>query len=381
MRFAVIGAGFSGAVIAQQLAEANHVVTVFESRGHVAGNCHTERDSKTGIMVHQYGPHIFHTDDEEVWSYINHYGVMRSYINRVKTTYNKNVYSLPINLHTINQFYGKAFSPSEAINFIASVADKSITEPESFEEQALKFVGEDLYNAFFKGYTLKQWGVEPAQLPSSILKRLPLRFNYDDNYFKHRFQGMPDEGYTSIVSKILDHQNITVQLNCPVVGNDVQEYDHIFFTGPIDGWFKYKLGRLGYRTLDFKKYYSDGDYQGCAVMNYGDIDIPFTRIAEHKHFSPWENHEKTVYFEEYSRKCEADDIPYYPIRLLNEKKLLRKYVALANAERKVSFVGRLGTYRYLDMDVTIREALDASRQTLAKIQKGEKIPSFFVDVE
>lgn len=377
----IIGAGFSGSVIARELAEQGYQITVVDKRSHIAGNCHTERDAETDVMVHQYGPHIFHTDDEEVWQYINKYGEMMPYTNRVKSTVNEHVYSLPVNLHTINQFFGKAFSPKEAYDFIVNEqADKTIEEPQSFEEQALKFVGRDLYEAFFKGYTQKQWGLSPKKLPASILKRLPVRFNYNDNYFFHQFQGIPKNGYTVIVENILNHENIQVLLNTDFNYHDVEAYEHIFYTGALDGFYDYRLGRLGYRTLDFERHVDEGDYQGCAVMNYGEESVPFTRIAEHKHFTPWENHEKTVYFKEFSRLCGEDDIPYYPIRLVDEKKLLEDYVNLANQETKVTFVGRLATYRYLDMDVTIREALDVARAFLIAKQNGESIKPFYVNV-
>ena len=195
----IVGAGFSGAVIGRQLAEAGHRITILEARDHVAGNCHTERDPETGVMVHRYGPHIFHTDDDGVWDYVNRFARFRPYRHRVRPTVGGRVYSLPMNLLTINQFFGRSFRPDEARAFIAAQADRSIAEPRNFEEQALRFVGRELYEAFFKGYTEKQWGCAPAELPASILKRLPLRFNYDDNYFSHAFQGMPEDGYTALV--------------------------------------------------------------------------------------------------------------------------------------------------------------------------------------
>lgn len=364
MKLLLVGAGLSGAVIGRELAEAGHDVHIVDSRAHVAGNCHTERDVDTGVMVHVYGPHIFHTDDEEVWSYVNRFEAFKPYKNRVKTTSGGQVFSLPINLHTINQFYGKTLRPDEARAFIEGQADSTIADPQTFEEQALRFVGPDLYEAFFKGYTVKQWGLSPSQLPASILKRLPVRFNYDDNYFFHRFQGMPEGGYTAMVERILDHPRITVQLETVFSSADAAGYDHVFYSGPLDGYFDYELGRLGYRTLDFERFTYEGDYQGCAVMNYGDESVPYTRITEHKHFSPWESHEGSVCYREYARACGAEDIPYYPIRQVQEKALLGEYVALAEAKSGVTFVGRLGTYRYLDMDVTIREALNTARTFL-----------------
>jgi UDP-galactopyranose mutase len=374
----MVGAGLSGAVIGRQLAEAGHAVTIVDSRSHVGGNCHTERDAETGVLVHVYGPHIFHTDDAEVWDYVNAYETFLPYKNRVKATTGGAVYSLPVNLHTINQFFGRTMRPDEARAFITEEqADTSIREPRTFEEQAMRFVGKDLYEAFFKGYTMKQWGCHPSELPASILKRLPVRFNYDDNYFFHKYQGMPESGYTAMIERILDHPGITVHLETVFDRAQGSAYDHVFYSGPLDGYFDFELGRLGYRTLDFERFTYEGDYQGCAVMNYGEDSVPYTRITEHKHFAPWEDHVGSVCYREFSRAAEPEDIPYYPIRQVAEKALLKDYVARAEATPGVSFVGRLGTYRYLDMDVTIREALDAGRAFLDLVGKGERVPAFF----
>ncbi|QGG91372.1 UDP-galactopyranose mutase [Agrobacterium sp. MA01] len=375
-KIGIVGAGLSGAVIARELAEAGFEVEVFDTRPHIGGNCHTERDADTGVMVHIYGPHIFHTDDAEVWDYVNSYQTFLPYKNRVKTTSQGQVYSLPVNLHTINQFFGKTFRPEEARDFIEEQADKTITDPQTFEEQALRFVGRDLYEAFFKGYTEKQWGCSPTDLPASILKRLPVRFNYDDNYFFHKFQGMPENGYTDMIEKIFDHPKIKVTLGQHFDPRARHDYAHLFYSGPLDGYFAYEFGRLGYRTLDFERFTYQGDYQGCAVMNYGDASVPYTRITEHKHFSPWESHEGSVCYREFSRACGENDIPYYPIRLVEEKAQLADYVARANEEKSVTFVGRLATYRYLDMDVTIREALDTARLFLAKAKDEAAMPAF-----
>ncbi len=383
-KFLMVGAGLSGAVIGRHLAEAGHDITIVDSRSHIGGNCHTERDAKTGVNVHVYGPHIFHTDDAEVWDYVNQFETFQPYKNRVKTTSldpkgARGVFSLPINLHTINQFFGKTMRPDEARDFIVNEqADITIEDPQTFEEQAMRFVGKDLYEAFFKGYTIKQWGMHPSELPASILKRLPVRFNYDDNYFFHKFQGMPENGYTAMIEKILDHDRITVKLETVFDRSMGAEYDHVFYSGPLDGYFAYELGRLGYRTLDFERFEYEGDYQGCAVMNYGEEAVPYTRITEHKHFSPWETHEGSVCYREFSRAAEPDDIPYYPVRQVKEKALLSDYVALAEQAEGVTFVGRLGTYRYLDMDVTIREALDTARGFEAALKTGDKAPAFFV---
>lgn len=374
----IVGAGFSGAVIGRELAEKGYNVEIFDQRDHIAGNCHTRRDENTNVLVHVYGPHIFHTDDKEVWDYVNSYMQFMPYVNRVKSTVGGKVYSLPINLLTINQFYNKAMRPDEARQFIEAQADTSIEYPKTFEEQALRFVGPDLYKAFFYGYTKKQWGCEPNLLPAKILKRLPIRFNYNDNYFFHHFQGMPKDGYTKLVENLLSHERITVHLNTPFNDKMVEQYHHTFYSGPLDNYFNHREGHLGYRTLDFERLEYNGDYQGCAVMNYGDEGIPYTRITEHKHFSPWEKHEKSVCYVEYSRSCQQEDIPYYPIRLNKEKEMLERYIELAENSKGVTFVGRLGTYRYLDMDVTIREALDTARNFLQLDQYNKGIPAFFV---
>jgi len=379
MRFGIAGAGFSGAVVGRELAEAGHEVTVFDVREHVAGNCHTARDASTGVLVHQYGPHIFHTADERVWEYINRFGEMVPYNHRVRTTVGGRVFLLPINLLTINQVFDAAMSPAEAEAFISAQADQSIDVPKNFEEQALRFVGRTIYDKFFHGYTKKQWGMSPRELPASILSRLPVRFSYEDSYYSHPHQGMPRNGYTEIVEAILDHSRIEVRLGTAYGPTERSAFDHSIWTGPLDGWFDYDFGRLRYRTLDFEEIRAEGDYQGCSVMNYGDEDVPFTRISEHKHFAPWEHHRSTVCFREFSRLAADDDIPYYPIRLVDDKTMLAQYLDMARSERGVTFVGRLGTYRYLDMDVTIGEALGAADQIRASITADEFIPPFFVD--
>jgi UDP-galactopyranose mutase len=378
-KIAIVGAGFSGAVIAHQLAHAGYTVDVFETRPHVAGNCHSERDVDTGVMLHVYGPHIFHTDNERVWAFVNRFSEFKPYVNRVKAITNGKVYTLPINLLTINQFFGKTFRPEEAAAFLASVGDKTIANPSTFEEQALRFVGRELYDAFFKFYTIKQWGLAPSELPASILKRLPVRFNYDDNYFNHKYQGMPTDGYTTLIEKILAAPGIAVHLNTAFDPSAKDDYAHVFYSGPIDAWFKHQQGRLPYRTLDFEVFRSQGDYQGNAVINYCDNAQPYTRITEHKHFSPWEQHERTVVYKEFSRQCDVADIPYYPIRLARDKQQLERYVHLARDERNVTFVGRLGTYRYLDMDVTIHEALCVADKFLAAAAERTAMPPFVID--
>ncbi len=356
-RIAVAGAGFSGAVIAHELAHAGHQVDVFEPRSHVAGNCYTERDAGSGILLHRYGPHIFHTDNERVWDYVRRFDEFMPFTNRVKAVARGQVYSMPVNLHTINQFFGLCLNPTGARAFLAAQAERGPEAPSNFEEQALAGMGRALYETFFRGYTQKQWGRKPSELPASVLKRLPLRFSYDDNYYASRWQGMPRHGYTRIIERMLDQRGIRVHLGTAFTRAMCADYARVFYSGPIDAWFGHAEGRLGYRTLDFSIERHDGDFQGNAVINYCDPEVPWTRIAEHKHFAPWEAHQSTLISREYSRECGPGDTPYYPLRLASEKSLLARYVALARAESRISFVGRLGTYRYLDMHVTIAEAL------------------------
>ncbi|MCU1545066.1 MAG: putative UDP-galactopyranose mutase [Homoserinimonas sp.] len=362
-KIAIAGAGFAGIVIARELAlSGKYSITIYEARDHIAGNCHTSRDARSGVMIHHYGPHIFHTSRDDVWRYVQSFGEFGPYTNRVKAVTERGVFTLPVNLLTINQFFGKRFTPAQARAFVESMGDRSITEPQNFEEQAVKFLGQELYRTFFYGYTKKQWGVEPTQLPASILQRLPIRFNYDDNYYNSTYQGIPVDGYTAIAEKMIDHPAIEVRLGQRLKPEMREDYDHVFFSGPMDEYFHYRLGRLRYRSLIFERFEAEGDYQGNAVINYCQEEVPYTRISEHKHFTPWEEHEHTVCFREYSKLTEPDDVPYYPLRLAEDKALLADYLHLAEAEKGVSFIGRLGTYRYLDMHVVIGESLDLARR-------------------
>lgn len=380
MKYLIVGAGFSGAVLAHELATRMAcAIDVIDERSHVGGNCYTKRDAETGVMVHVYGPHIFNTDRQEIWDYVNRFIELVPYTNRVKIVYNGNVYSMPINLHTINQFFGKAFTPQEAREFIQQIADGSIKEPKNFEEQALKFIGPDLYKAFFYGYTKKQWGCEPAELPAAILKRLPVRFNYNDNYYNNPLQGIPRNGFTEMFDKLLDHPSIKVKLETKyqdLTEAEREQYDHVFFTGPIDQFFHYQYGRLSYRTVYFERGTAEGDYQGNAVINYGNEEVPYTRVHEHKHFTPWEQHEKTVYFKEYSKETGEEDVPYYPKRLRDDKAKLMKYRSEAEHLNKVSFLGRLATYRYMDMHHVIAEALGFASSFLDAVNENKKPPVF-----
>lgn len=377
-RYLIVGAGFSGCVLAQQLVTfLDCSVEIWDERNHLGGNCHTERDAETNVMVHQYGPHIFNTDKKHVWDYVNSFVEFKPYVHRVKAKTGGSVFSMPVNLHTINQFFNKNFTPSEARAFLETKSDKTITDPQNFEEQALQFIGRELYEAFFYGYTKKQWGCEPKELPASFLKRIPVRFNYDDNYHTHIFTGIPVEGYTRVMEKMTEHPAIRLQLNKKFdPAASPGGYDHIFYTGPIDAFFNYQFGRLGYRTVIFEKNYANGDYQGASQINYCEEKIPFTRITEHKHFAPWEQHDKTVYFTEFSKETTATDVPFYPKRLSADKELLKQYRSLAENQKKISFLGRLATYRYMDMHHVIDEAMIMANQFKKDLEQGNPLPIF-----
>jgi UDP-galactopyranose mutase len=377
--YLVVGAGFSGAVLARELAEkTDKRVLVVDERRHIAGNCHTARDQATDVMVHVYGPHIFSTDSVEAWNYVQRFGKFRSFSNRVKAHTPRGIFSFPINLLTINQFFGKQFNPAQAQAFLASLGDSTICAPKNFEEQALKFIGRELYDAFFYGYTCKQWGCEPRELPASLLQRLPIRFNYNDVYYDTQFQAIPEQGYTAIIEKILDHPQIEVRLNTRFDPKDGAAHQHVFYTGPIDAYFGFNEGRLSYRTVHFERIEAEGDYQGNAVINYTGLDVPYTRVHEHKHFAPWETHSRTVAFREFSKTTEPHDVPYYPVRNEADKAILNRYAMQAGALKEVSFLGRLATYRYLDMDDVICEALAFSQEFLSAQAKGRALPVFSV---
>ncbi len=357
-----MGAGLTGSVIARELADHGLPVTVIDEREHIAGNCWCQRNPHTGILVHAYGPHIFHTSDEKIWEYVNRYAEFRPYLHRVKASIEGRICSLPINLLTINQFFDKSFTPLEAQKFLENVlAEPGITAPVSLEDQALRSVGRDLYEAFFKGYTIKQWGMHPRDLPASILKRLPVRFSFDDNYFSDAYQGIPTKGYTELVQNILSSSNIQLKLNTRYKSNDVEKYNHVFYSGRIDRYFDYKFGQLPYRTLKFEHFYPaehlDGDFQGCAQMNFCDKEVPYTRIIEHKHLAPWEKHENTITTREFSQACGQNDIPFYPVLHAGGSDILDQYIAESKKQIRTTFVGRLGTHQYLDMDVAVSRAL------------------------
>jgi UDP-galactopyranose mutase len=366
--FLIVGAGFSGAVLARELADSlDRPIIVIDERSHVGGNCHTERDSSTDVLVHKYGPHVFHTNRKDVWSYIQQFDDFAPFINHVKASIPAGVFSLPINLHTINQFFGVRLGPEAARRLIKEKGDSSIRDAKNFEEEALRIMGRELYEAFFRGYTQKQWGCDPRELPTSLLKRLPFRFNYDENYYDSIYQGMPRSGYTAIVERILKHPRISIQLTTRFDQTRSEDHEAVFYTGSLDGYFGYSQGRLGYRTVFWKEQEVVGDYQGNAVINYPDIVDKHTRIIEYKHLMPWESHDRSIVCTEFSKETNKGDIPYYPKRLKGDLELLANYRALAtqeSRERNVFFLGRLATYRYLDMHQVIAEAIDFSKSFL-----------------
>lgn len=378
-RFLVIGCGFSGAVLANKLVNLlDCSIDIWDERDHIGGNCHTKRDEQTQIMVHEYGPHIFNTDRKDIWEFVNQFARFRPYVHRVKAQSGEQIFSLPVNLHTINQFFNKTFSPEEAKSFLKGISDPGTGEPTNFEEQALSFIGKDLYEALFYGYTKKQWGCEPSELPASILKRIPVRFNYDDNYHPSTYYtGIPEEGYTQLIERIISQPGISFELGRKfTAATEVSEYDHVFYTGPLDAYFDYRLGRLGYRSVSFEKCYADGDYQGTAQVNFCDLQVPYTRITEHKHFAPWEKHEQTIYFKEFSKETQDGDEPYYPKRLAHDKQLLQLYRAEAEKLQQRSFLGRLATYRYLDMHHVIGEAIDFAESFATASRNNQPTPVF-----
>lgn len=368
--FLVVGAGISGATLARCLAEAGHRVRIIDERPHVAGNCHTEIDPQTGILVHRYGPHIFHTDEDRVWDFLARFTRFMPYRHRVMATVRGQVYRMPINLHTLGQFFGRSFTPDQARAHLAALA-QPCTEVHSFEQKALSTVGPELYQAFLKGYTFKQWGVDPDELPAQILSRLPVRFSYDDNYFHHTRQAMPEHGYTAMIAAMLDHPGISLTLNRRFEEVQQDPARHVFYSGPIDRFFGHRFGALAYRTLRFDEVRGTGDLQGTPVMNYCDADVPQTRITEHRHLSPWrEAGAHSIAHVETSHAAGVGDIPYYPVRLVRDKAQLAQYQRLAETRPDVTFFGRLGSYAYLDMDRAVSLALDLADEVLARNRAG-----------
>jgi len=361
-KYLIVGCGFFGAVIAHELAQiATNEIVIIDKRNHIGGNCYTKNDD--GINVHLYGPHIFRTNSPKIWNYINQFTEFNHYINRVKVNYQNKIYSFPINLFTLHQIYGIT-TPDEAKTLLKKITIPN-ENPKNLEEHLLSLVGPDIYEIFFKGYTEKQWGRHPKDLPKSIITRIPFRLNYDDNYFDTRYQGIPIGGYTEIFYKLLDKPNIKIELNTNFIDNKslfLKSFDHIFYSGPLDEFFEYIDGILCYRTIKFDHQRLDTeDYQGNAVVNYTSSDVPFTRITEHKHFE-FGKQKHTVITKEYPEEWNLLKEPLYPINDQSNNELYSKYKTNILKISNVTVGGRLGSYKYYDMDQTIGSALSISEK-------------------
>jgi UDP-galactopyranose mutase len=361
--FLIVGAGLFGAVFAEQAVKKGYRCLVIDRRDHIAGNIYTEEIE--GIQVHRYGAHIFHTSDKKIWNYINQFAEFNNYINSPIAVYKNETYNLPFNMNTFSRMWNIR-TPQEAKDIIASqIAELHITDPKNLEEQALSLAGRDVYEKLIKGYTEKQWGRPCTELPSFIIKRLPFRFTYNNNYFNDRYQGIPIGGYTAIAAKML--QDCEIRTNTDYftfIRENPDVADRIVFTGMIDEYFGYRLGALQYRSVRFETEVLDTDnYQGNAVVNYTDRDVPYTRIIEHKHFE-FGTQPKTVISREYSSEWKVGMEPYYPVNNEENNALYLKYRELADREKNVIFGGRLGQYRYYDMDKVIAAALEAADAAL-----------------
>jgi UDP-galactopyranose mutase len=387
----VVGSGFFGLTIAERCAnELGLKVLVLERRHHLGGNAYSEPDPETGIEVHVYGAHLFHTSNEKVWEYVNRFTDFTGYQHRVFAKYQGQVYSFPMNLALINQFFGKSHTPDEARELIAQQASEIDTAAASnLEEKAISLIGRPLYEAFVKGYTAKQWQTDPKDLSADIITRLPVRYNFDNRYFNDKYEGLPVDGYTAWLTRMADHPNIEVRLNTDFFGSNPNWADEftgkvpIVYTGPVDEYFHNSEGRLSWRTVDLEaEVMHVDDFQGTSVMNYNDQEVPFTRIHEFKHFHPERTYlpGKTVIVHEYSRFAEEGDEPYYPINTAEDRAKLLKYRELAKKERMVLFGGRLGTYKYLDMHMAIGSALSMYENKLKPhFADGEALQSGGVD--
>lgn len=365
----IVGSGLFGLTMAERAAtELGLKVTIVERRPHIGGNAYSEKEPQTGIEVHKYGAHLFHTSNKRVWDYCNRFTSFTNYQHHVYTTHNGVVYPMPVNLGTINQFFNAAMRPDEAKALIREQSQElGDKEPTNFVEKGISLVGRPLYEAFFMNYTAKQWQTTPEELPASIVSRLPVRYTYNNRYFSDTYEGLPTDGYTAWLERMVDSPNITVMLDTDFFDDD-QPFSKsklagrvpIVYTGPIDRYFDYSQGDLGWRTIDLEKEILDmEDFQGCPVMNYADLDVPFTRIHEFRHFHPEREYpkDKTVIYREYSRFANHGDEPYYPVNTADDRAHLEKYRELAKAETDVWFGGRLGTYKYLDMHMAIASAL------------------------
>ncbi|MDR7086540.1 UDP-galactopyranose mutase [Aeromicrobium panaciterrae] len=372
----IVGSGFFGLTIADRCArELDLKVQVIDRRDHIGGNAYSEIDPETGIEVHRYGAHLFHTSNKRVWDYVNQFTDFTPYVHHVYTTYKDEVFPMPINLGTINQFQRAAYTPEEARAWVVEQAAMLEGEPTNLEEKAISLIGQPLYEAFIKGYTAKQWQTDPRELAAEIISRLPVRYTYDNRYFSDTYEGLPVDGYTAWLEKMADHPNITVTLDTdffdesqPWNKADVVGQIPVVFTGPIDRYFDFKHGDLSWRTLDFEsEVLPIGDFQGTPVMNYADESIDYTRIHEFRHFHPERDYpdDKTIIMREFSRFAEHTDEPYYPVNTPQDRERLLSYRELAKDEANVLFGGRLGTYQYLDMHMAIGAALSMYDNKLA----------------
>ena len=359
--YLIVGAGLFGSVFAHEATQRGKRCLVIDRRGHIGGNVYCE--SIAGINVHKYGAHIFHTDDRDIWVYVNRFAEFNRYTNSPLASYEGELYNLPFNMNTFNKLWGVS-TPDEARGIISEQRAGAVREPKNLEEQAISLVGTELYAKFIKGYTEKQWGRKCTELPAFIIKRLPLRFTFDNNYFNDRFKGIPVGGYNQIAEKMLD--GCEVRLGASFSADEYKDAaSTIVYTGMIDEYYSYCYGALEYRSLLFETEVSDmPDYQGNAVVNYTSTDVPYTRIIEHKHFE-FGNQDKTVITREYPKEWARGDEPYYPINDERNMALFDKYRALAAKESNVIFAGRLGSYRYLDMWQVVKEALVCSQHARA----------------
>ena len=356
--YLIVGAGLFGAVFAYEATKKGKKCLVIDKRDHIAGNIYTKETEN--INVHQYGAHIFHTSDRKIWDYVNSFADFNNYINSPVAVYKDELYNLPFNMNTFSKMWNIK-TPSEAKAIIEKqIEELNITEPQNLEEQALSLVGTDVYEKLIKGYTEKQWGRDCKELPAFIIKRLPLRFTYDNNYFNDRYQGIPIGGYTKIVEKMLEGSDVLLDTDYfEFIKDNEGIADKVLFTGMIDEYYDFCYGHLEYRTVRFETEVLDCDnYQGNAVVNYTDREVPYTRIIEHKHFE-FGKQEKTIISREYSTEWEPGMEPYYPVNNERNNELFEKYKALADTEENVIFGGRLGNYKYYDMDKVIIAALEA----------------------
>ena len=360
----VVGSGFFGLTIARQAAdELGLRVLVIEKRAHIGGNAYSEFDPVTGIEIHKYGSHLFHTSNERVWEYVNRFTKFNNYQHKVWAKHQGQLYQMPINLDTINQFFGTKFSSEEAKEFIqGQLSEDEATNASNLEERAKALIGKPLYEAFIKGYTEKQWQTDPKLLPADVINRLPMRFTTEHRYFNDKYEGLPLNGYTAWLENMADHSNIQIRLDTDFfdIRAELDSAVPIVYTGPIDKYFDFEFATLGWRTLDFQdEVVGIGDYQGTSVVNYSDLDVAFTRIHEYRHLHPERNYqtESTFISREFSRFASSADEPYYPVNTEADRQQLSQYRELIKQENGVWFGGRLGTYQYLDMHMAIASAL------------------------